>query len=87
MSPLGYLTAFGVLSVTDILCPSTFQCFPFCLHFLYLLCLTSILLSVPPLIARAGEHWLITTLSSPGMSLFTLCCLEPNITRPSGKEH
>lgn len=59
MSPLDYFTAFGVLSVTDILCPSTFQCFPFCLHFLYLLCLTSVLLSVPPLIARAGDHWLI----------------------------
>lgn len=28
-----------------------------------------------------------TTLSSPGMSLFTLCCLEPNITRLLGKEH
>lgn len=60
MSPPNYLTGFGVLSVTAILCPSTFECFPFCLYFLYLLCLTSIFLSMPPpTISRVGDHWLI----------------------------
>lgn len=89
MSTLDYFTGFGVLSVTDILCPSSFECFPFCLYFLYLLrlsdfCSFSAPLWCPGLGITGSYHSVFPSDEAHQPSDFTLHCWEPNTTRPPG---